>query len=316
VYRRDPVGPSPGGTQGNGGANGNPLPLLIVLLGAAWWFWGDPGSTGERPPAPPAAVDSIRPAAASLSDMGATTSTSTVTDVASIALRRFPYSADACGAEGDPFPAGGLRTQLCHALSLVPYTTLADLAGVPVFREGPHSAAAPAWNDAASFGHYNPDFVRWVADDGVAAVTEASIRPMAQAVYDAHFKTLARVFHSTYSKARREPECFAAEVRRYAELLDDADGLPAGYYGRFFGFMNPGFCASRDDALIVWNEDGVDGTIVQTTVAFWIRRTIDGTASEFARGLERLLSAYDPAALDGSASPRHDASSSTVTAPS
>jgi len=44
-------------------------------------------------------------------------------------------------------------------------------------------------------------------------------------------------------------------------------------------------------------DGGHNGNVVKTCIAFWIRRTIDGTANEFYKGLLKLLKTYDPGLL-------------------
>jgi hypothetical protein len=49
-----------------------------------------------------------------------------------------------------------------------------------------------------------------------------------------------------------------------------------------------------------------DVNVVNTSVAFWVRRSIDGTMPEFYRGLEKLVRAYDPEAYRGEIAVRRD----------
>jgi hypothetical protein len=210
-------------------------------------------------------------------------------------LRR---SANRCGGTFDYFPEGGMRIFYCHLQSLNanPYALLQRLAGTPAFVQGPHSAGTLSLQQRNAFGHYDPRFVGWMVDYLVPGAHDSQFRSLTQPLYDEFVKPLARVFFVTYQKAQADSACFGREVREYAAKVDGRQ-LPPGYYERFYGFMGDGFCQSGG-----LDDGGYDGNVVKTTVAFWIRRTIDGTAGDFYRGLEKLLQTYDPDLLATSTS--------------
>jgi hypothetical protein len=190
-------------------------------------------------------------------------------------------------SRGDFF--AGLRTFGCFAGSLISYQSLQAAAGMPIFLSGPHTASELSWESPNSFGHYNPAFVAWFVDHAVPAAADPAFRASTQPLYDRHVRALARVFLETYRKSQREAGCFRNEVDKYQGLVQ-AQNLPDGYYMRFLGFLSPEFCANPDVKV---EGDWERECLVMTSTAFWIRRTLDGTADEFARGLIRLVSAYD-----------------------
>jgi len=209
--------------------------------------------------------------------------------------------------EYDYFPEGGMRNFACHLKSLISLPFLAQASGLAVFNQGPHQGTMLKLDHRYQFGYYNPDFVRWMVDNLIPGAEDAALRKVTQAHYDKYVKPLARIFYATWRKARKEPKCFRREVEHYRSMMEEKK-LPEMYYERFFFFMNPDFCSHADGGFDYFYKHGFDGgysgNVVKTCIAFWMRRTIDGTADEFSRGLLKLLKAYDPGVLKAKVSPR------------
>jgi len=202
---------------------------------------------------------------------------------------------DACQGY-DYFPDGGMRSFACHIKSLTSLEFLQEASGLSMFIKGPHQGTKLKLGERFQFGHYNRDFVSWMTDHLIPGANDSALRKATQAHYDEYVKPLARLFYATWQKSCREPVCFSREVERYRSLIE-RQKLPEAYYERFFYFMNPEFCAHADGGFDYFYKHGFDGgysgNVVKTCVAFWIRRTIDGTAKEFFQGLQKLLETYD-----------------------
>ena len=138
--------------------------------------------------------------------------------------------------EFDYFPRGGARIFACHMFSLVSYERIVAVAGRAPFRAGPHGSGLNlhATND---FGHYDPEFVRFVAQHAVPARHDSAFRAATQAHYDAYVGPLARIFYATHQKLVNNPACFAAERDEYAAAI--ARGDTQDYVEPWFFFMNP-----------------------------------------------------------------------------
>ena len=65
--------------------------------------------------------------------------------------------------EFDYFPQGGIQSFWCHRPERITLAGIRALAGVDLFVKGPHGADL-ALTDASDFGHYHPDFVRWLVE--------------------------------------------------------------------------------------------------------------------------------------------------------
>jgi hypothetical protein len=202
--------------------------------------------------------------------------------------------------EFDYFPEGGMRIFACHLKSLTSLEFLQEASGLVVFKKGPHKGIRLKLDHRHQFGHYNEAFVLWMVEHLVPGAEDASLRKATQAHYDKYVKPLATIFYATWQKAKKHAGCFQREVERYRSLMEQ-EKLPEMYYERFFFWMNPDFCTHADGGFDYFYKHGFDGgysgNVVKTCIAFWIRRTIDGTADEFYRGLLKLLKTYDPGLL-------------------
>lgn len=211
---------------------------------------------------------------------------------------RLDRAQDSC-EDAEPIEHGGIYSFGCHVLSLVPLSEVVRLSGARMFASGPHALDGShfAYDAEATFGHYDPAFVRWLVDHAVPGAVDPAFRAQTQPIFDAHVAPLARIFHATRQKLEREPECAARERDLYASAI--ARGESDGYSRRFYYFLNGDFCANPDADYRYFEArggvGGFEGEIVTTTVAWWLRRELDGTAPTFALGLRRLVDTYaDP----------------------
>lgn len=189
---------------------------------------------------------------------------------------RLPESRNACPEVYDYFPGGGMRIFWCHVSEAVPFMKLAELAGVKVFVSGPH-ADRLVLDSATSFGHYNPAFVKWLADHAVPS--DAAAKAAIQPVYDRTMKERAAIYRSALLHLEANPDYLEAEKQVYlAYLSQPGDERPH----------------DRHSAITpeAWPNE------YPPAVAFWIRRSIDGTLPLFEEGLVKLMKAYDPQGLE------------------
>lgn len=238
----------------------------------------------------PRAITPVRPAG--------TASTDLAHEVADI-LNAF--SKQTSCQDFDYFPDGGYQNFWCHRPERLTIRAIEARAGVPIFLSGPHPPGDFTNKSKTDFGHYNPAFVRWFATEVAPSGKDSPTVAATQGMYDAMMKPLATVFHRTSAKVRAEPRCFERERDDYAKLLAKKK-LPEGYYERWFFFMNPEWCPraaknlnGNDQYYYQHGMDGgVDGNVVKTVLAFFVRRSLDGTLPEFERALDKLIAAYQP----------------------
>lgn len=205
----------------------------------------------------------------------------------------------------DYFPRGGMRNFYCHLMNYMEYGRFRELVGVPAFTSGPHGEKSLVLDAPDSFGHYNREFVARLRRVILPAGRDGAFRAATQAVYDRSVRPLARIFYVTYNTLKQNPAFRDQEMGEYRARLADRSAV-AGSYEKYFYFMNPGFFNNQGDESYLMDhgfDGGWNGNVVKTAVAFWIRRSIDGTADEFYAGLIDLLNLYDAAAVNGGAEP-------------
>lgn len=212
-------------------------------------------------------------------------------------------STNACPTVFDYGPHSGLRGLGCHVLSFTDYVSLQEMSGLELFLSGPHSANRIVLEAKYSFGHYNPEFVKWAVKALKLAI---DTEQLAQSQYDTEMRQLARTLEITWIHLQENPRCFIRERDRYLSLVK-SQSLPYCYHGRWFLLLNPEFCSSpmpSEDYLFENGFDGsarieeatgtrIDGNVVKTCAGFWFRRNIDGTDEEFHEGLQAILRKYD-----------------------
>lgn len=206
-----------------------------------------------------------------------------------------------CG-EFDYFPGGGMRNYYCHLLNYMEYKRFVQLVGVPVYANGPqpHSSGGLVLDSRFSFGRYNPEFVARLGNICIPGERDSAFHAATQGIYDEFVRPLARVFFVTYRKLMDNPAFLVQEKNEYLLAIRNRT-LEPYYYEKYFDFLSceyPYYGKNRSDFKGPGFEGICDGNVVKTCVAFWIRRSIDGTDDEFYSGLERLLKVYDGAFLN------------------
>lgn len=245
------------------------LPALVVvsLLLAAPWAWAGEGAppTGKASGAP-------RPAA-------------TLAD----AWRALPgVQGHGCASEDlifDYGADGGMRNFFCRALKVFSWRSFLAMAPAAPFRAGPHKNGKLKLHSERDFGRYDPRFVQWAVDTLIPAATDAALRAETQAAYDSQARTLARTYWEVQRALASDPAWRAREVQIYLRAADDA--------------------SVKWDADVVWfyhdtlgtDWAGLDPNHIRGATMWWLRRTKDGTAELWLKGLDKLLSTYDAAWL-------------------
>lgn len=190
---------------------------------------------------------------------------------------KLPASKNACTESElsfDYWPHGGIRNFWCHARSVMSWDELARSAP-DIWLKGPHGQTRLALHDKHDFGHYNPVFVHWLVDQIPAS------SPENQAAYDFSARELARAYYRVH--AAMTPSIIKKEREKYLHVMDEKNPDWASFYERWSTFLG--------DAEHDWG--GVDPNLQSASVAWWLRRDIDGTAPIFFEGLTKLMKTYD-----------------------
>ncbi len=213
--------------------------------------------------------------------------------VARDAWSRLDRTQSTCSAY-DYYPEGGARIFGCHLFSLVSFAQITELSRLRPFLSGPHAHGLD-YSAASDFGHYNPEFVSWLALHAIPAAADPEFRAATQPLYDRYVRPLAHAMYETHEKLINNPECFDAEQAEYAAAI--ANGNTEGYVEPWFFFMNEGYCDNRRADYEAFANSGFDGghngNVIKTCVGFWLRRSMDGTERQFFQALTTLMETYE-----------------------
>lgn len=175
----------------------------------------------------------------------------------------------ACAAEKD-----AVRFLYCHLKKVINDVHLETLAKLPIFVQGPHQEAQLNLEAKNDFGYYNKEFVMWLNEKWEAASQDSHFRTWTAPMYRRYIQKLARTFYEVALQLKNYPEDFGKEKRNY---LTKKNASPHCCH---YPWFHPVFVEEAPQA-------------VNMSVAFWIRRSIDGTDQEWREGLRRLLETYD-----------------------
>ena len=211
---------------------------------------------------------------------------------------------------GTWFADFGVRGLACSADRKLPLAGVVARGPGPVWTSGPHRPTAGSLGldltAPRAFGHYDPAFVRWAVANGVPRSRAA--RTLAQPVYQAHVRRLARVYWATYRTLAAEgfPEAPRGAAATYAAFLDGGPDPPiptvevdgVSMFSLFDDASQPiarqmsRELAPRGATMDDWNEWEVRYE-ANTAFGFWVRRRADGTLPLFRDGLRDVLAAFD-----------------------
>ena len=211
-------------------------------------------------------------------------------------------TSNACPRVFDYWPGGGMLITACHLVSvsqeaggnieLGAFEALQRLSPVPVFLSGPHQDALLLGENAVQddFGRYNPAFVDWFVANAIPGAQDAELRAQTQPYYDANLRELADTFEVVYQATRADEDCFIRERDLYLDAIDS--GSADYYYERWYSFLSPSFCGNPEGNN--WDDmpQGYDGNVVKSAMAFWVRRSADGTIERWHDGLDKLRATY------------------------
>lgn len=127
----------------------------------------------------------------------------------------------------------GFRYLYCSVRSVISFQKMAAVAAVPVFSPGGPHGREVRLDDQNKFGHYNPDFLDWLAAHIVpkASGGSALYQDMTARVYKAYIGPAARALYRTHEALFISPEAFQAQASRYALVKQKQIGERVGNAG-------------------------------------------------------------------------------------
>lgn len=218
----------------------------------------------------------------------------------------------------------GFRFLYCSIRDVINLGKMQSIAGLPVFEEGsPHGEEFDLAHPT-EFGRYNEDFLDWLDAYIIPATREdGRVNALTRVAYDAYVSDIARALYHTHRILFATAEEYCVFEANYAEL----QALAIAYHGeRAFGIGYMGYdlmsfeeisadykaLLARQEPLpdfyfenrffpvsdYLTNVAGDDWYLANTAGGFWVRRTIDGTEDQIYDLVVKLLTAFEPEALD------------------
>lgn len=160
---------------------------------------------------------------------------------------------------------------------------LEALSGFSVYIKNPQ---VPTGN---AFKIYNPDFVRWAANNIIPAGNNSVFKLLTQKTYEEKLKPFVRSFYLTYLELQRNKVLAKIIREEYTSSV-----IKHGYFDKYSDYAaNNGYEFSTNSPYRKAG-DFCRYFGAPTQLTFWMRREIGNTDKIFAAGLESLLSFYDP----------------------
>ncbi len=173
----------------------------------------------------------------------------------------------------------GLRSKYAMAKDYASISMLEEAFDEDVFLRGPHTGDMD-FNSTTSFGYYNPRFIEKVHLSLESALGNPMFKKVAQPLYEKHFKSMAHTYLDAYKHVQEN-----AGMRN--QLINDYIFAMASPQGNMDGSLQESF-RGYAEAL----EKGPQKANIYeafTAPSFWIRRHIDGTASDIHNLLEMAV---------------------------
>jgi len=217
----------------------------------------------------------------------------------------------------------GFRALYCSIMNVISFQKVQSIAEpVKIFLPGGPHGDELNLSDPFRFGHYNPEFLKWVdefiipqgRDDSrfneiTRQVYENQIGPIARALYHTHEVLFAdpesyqafirdyqivkqsvsnsRGIHRGIGGMSREPIAFETIKEAYVSRLEQHEAAPPLEFENSFFWLSDYLTVEKDDNWYMANTAG----------GFWVRRSIDGTEAQIFQLVTKLLRTFEPEVL-------------------
>ncbi|MEZ4886048.1 MAG: hypothetical protein R3E32_15035 [Chitinophagales bacterium] len=148
----------------------------------------------------------------------------------------------------------------------------------PIFIRGPHNGELN-FNDKTSFGYYNPEFVSKLQSNMESALENPMFKQAAKQLYQQHLKSMAHTYLNAYTHLHEDGEYLHDLQVQYLMGMATPEGIQTGSFQEEF----------RDYAEALEKNQQADVYEAFTAPAFWLRRSIDGTAPQLFELLEMVV---------------------------
>lgn len=172
----------------------------------------------------------------------------------------------------------GFRSKYAMAKKYASLEMLQKAFDEPVFVIGPHGKDMN-FNDKTSFGHYNTRFITKLEASIQTALQNPLFRKTTKKVYDEYLVSMAHTYRHAYVYLNKDAKRLKKLKKKYIAMMDSPEGTTDGSLQEEF----------RDFAEALEQNEQADVYEGFTAPAFWLRRSIDGTAEQFFAMLEMVI---------------------------
>lgn len=164
----------------------------------------------------------------------------------------------------------GIRGKYAMAKKYASLKILESTFGTQVFLTGPHTNDLN-FHSTTSFGHYNPAFINQLKESFKQALANPNYKRSMSAVYRSHLQRMANTYIDAYQHLNNDTKILESLKSKYTEEMTRPEGTLEGSFQETF----------RSYAEDLEKKNGADIYEAFTAPAFWLRRTMDGTASSW-----------------------------------
>ncbi|MFT5765053.1 MAG: hypothetical protein ACI8X3_002489, partial [Saprospiraceae bacterium] len=140
--------------------------------------------------------------------------------------------------------------------------------GEKVFLSGPHTTDMN-FNSTNSFGHYNPDFISSFRSAWETATANPEFKKILESLYYDNFQEIGTAYFNAYKFINQNPKLLEAMEAKYTSEMNSSEGLDFYNFNEYFR----SFADLEEKKGLNWYQSF-------NAPSFWIRRSIDGTASQ------------------------------------
>lgn len=184
----------------------------------------------------------------------------------------------------------GLRAKYAMAKNYASLSQVEAVFGMPVFLKGPHKKAIN-YQSTTSFGHYNPAFIQELERVFRLALKHPNYRAVLQQVYRVYLHNMALTYKDAYYYIHSNPAQLQAWQEAYNQQLKNKQGtLDGAMQEEFRAYADGGYFSQEvQDAANQIEDFEADWYEKNTAPAFWLRRSMDGTAEQWLELLELVM---------------------------
>jgi len=181
----------------------------------------------------------------------------------------------------------GVRSKYFCLKSEFNLEILKKLTGEAVFTKGPHGSDIN-YTSVTEFGYYNPKFLTIIENTLTELAKNEKFKQTAQKIYDKEFKNTVRMYYLAYNYLISDTKLKKTIKKEYLKKIansvegQDYENDPSYYLQEQFRTF-----AEDNEKL------GYDVYEGFSSPGFWIRRSIDGTDSQFFKIITQTLNLFD-----------------------